>query len=368
MLAVSTRTAHGLLAAALLFVGATSAQAQFFDPYNPCPPPVAVAINPCPCVQPIRETVYQEVPVTKYRTVERTVKKPVVRTAYEDREVTAYRTVNETRTAEVPSVQYQNVTECRQCTVNRSYWRTAWQPVAKMSACQYDPSPTLLGELNRLSYSTRMTMTPNYIPRREFVPNVVAYNIPTTRTVAIPTTRQVSYNVARLEPYATTQRVAIQKVEYVDATVTAYEPYTEMRTVAVGTKTRYAFVDPLGGSTSATAARPTPATTAEQSTIPQRKADSSGSNTTTTPKSSSNDSNTGGGTFKFNSYQQPKTEAPPADPSYLDTRAEHENAAAGVVSAPTAASAVRVAGWRPTRSATEAPAIESGPVLSVAAK
>ncbi len=44
-------------------------------------------------------------------------------------------------------------------------------------------------------------MTPSYIPRREFVPNVVAYNVPMQRMVAIPTTRQVAYNVARMEPY-----------------------------------------------------------------------------------------------------------------------------------------------------------------------
>ena len=80
--------------------------------------------NPCPCLQPVTETVYKEVPVTKFRAVERTVQKPVIRTAYEEREVTAYRQVTETRTAEVPGVAYQQCTTCQQVTQNRSFWRT----------------------------------------------------------------------------------------------------------------------------------------------------------------------------------------------------------------------------------------------------
>ena len=115
-------------------------------------------------------------PVTKYRAEARVVQKPVVRTEYQDRPVTAYRPVTIQQTAEVPAVTYQQVTECRPVTANNSYWRTAWQPVPKMHPLQYDPSPTLLGEMNRWSYATRMAFTPNFIPRREFVPNVVAYN------------------------------------------------------------------------------------------------------------------------------------------------------------------------------------------------
>src|SRR5690606_31807343 len=105
----------------------------------------------------------------------------------------------------------------------------------------YDPRPGLAGALNRMSYSTRMAFTPNHIPRREFVPNVVAYNVPVTRTVAVPTTRTVTYNVAKLEPYVTTQRVARQIVETVDTKVTVRVPYTETRVVTVPT-TRYAYV------------------------------------------------------------------------------------------------------------------------------
>ena len=269
MFVLSSRTLRALTVAGALLTLNAVASAQFYDPCGPCgqpvayaPPPVTVMANPCPCLQPVQETVYKEVPVTKYRTVQRTEKRPVIRTVYEDRPVTAYRTEYEQRTAEVPGVTYQTVTECRQVTQNRSYWRTAWQPNPKMSPCQYDPSPTFMGAMNRMGYSLRMAMTPNYTPRREFVPNVVAYNVPTTRTVAVPTTRQVTYNVAKTVPYQTTRRVAVQKTEYVEREVTAYEPYTEMETVAVGTTTRYALVDPTGGT--ATAARPTPAATAEE--------------------------------------------------------------------------------------------------------
>lgn len=357
MLAASLRPVRALNVIAVLLAIASGAQAQFYDPCIPCAQTVAIApvtvmANPCPCLQPVTETVYREVPVTKYRTVERTVKKPVIRTAYEEREVTAYRTVNETRTAEIPGVTYQPCVECQQVTVNRSYWRTAWQPVPKLSPCQYDPRPGLAGELNRFSYSMRMAFTPNFIPRREFIPNVMAYNVPVTRMVAVPTTRTVTYNVAKLEPYTTTQTVARQVVEYVDTTVTAYEPYTEMQTVAVGTQTRYAFVDPIGG-TSATAARPTPSATAKEQTVPSRTAEKDKPAPTPTD-----------GNFRQLSHPQPK--APAAQPRQLETNLERKPAADSVSDARPVPSAVRVAGWRPSRTRTQEPV--EGPALSVAAK
>ena len=242
-----------------------------------CAPPTPVA-----CLTPVAQTVYREMPVTEYRPVAKVVKTPVVRVAYEDRPVTAYRQVMETKTASVPSMDYQTVCENRMQTVNQSYWRTNWQPVAKCEPCQYDPRPGFMGSMNRFSMQMKNAMTPSYIPRREFVPNVVAYNVPQQRTVAIPTTRQVAYNVARLEPYQTTERVAVQKVDYVDQTVTAYEPYTVNKTVAVGTTTTYAWsgspgaVTALGGyggfapitafgtlpTTTAAAPEPTPTTAA----------------------------------------------------------------------------------------------------------
>lgn len=231
--------------------------------YNPVMPSVATA---CPCMQPVTETVYREVPVTEYRAVKKTVKKPVLRTVYEERPVTAYRQVMEQRVAEVPTVSYQTVQECRPVTINRSYWQTVHQPVAKVSPCQYDPRPGFAGWLNRTSYNVRMAFTPNQIRRRQFVPNVQTVAVPFNRVVAIPGTRQVTYNVAKMEPYETTQRVARVVTEYEDVEVTAYEPHTVTKTVAVGNQTRWAYVDPFGGST-ATASEPTPARrSAEKST------------------------------------------------------------------------------------------------------
>ena len=214
----------------------------------------------CPCMQPVTETVYREVPVTEYKAVKKTVKKPVLRTVYEDKKVTSYRQVMEPRVAEVPTVSYQTVQECRPMTINQSYWQTIHQPVAKMSPCLYDSRPGLAGWFNRTSYDLRMAFTPNTIRRRQFVPNIRTVNVPYNRTVAIPGTRQVTYNVAKMVPYETTVKVARTITEYEDVEVTAYEPHTVTKTVAVGNRTQWAFVDPTGGSrATASAAEPTPA-------------------------------------------------------------------------------------------------------------
>lgn len=232
-------------------------QVAMANPCNPCAVQT-VAVNPC--VQPVQETVYQDVPVVKYRQETRTIKEPVVRTVYEEKPVTAYRQIMVQKTAEVPTVQYQNVTECRQQTINNSRWVSVRQPVQKGCACDYDRRPGLLGWMNRQSYEMRMAFTPNYITQRHFVPDVRTVSVPVQRTVAIPSTRTVTYNVAQMEPYETTQRVARQITEYQEKEVTVSVPYTETKTVAVGTRTRYAFVDPLGGSSTATASNPTPST------------------------------------------------------------------------------------------------------------
>lgn len=296
---------------------------------NPCIPQT-VCVNPCPCVQPVQETVYREVPVTEYRKETRVEKRPVLKTVYEDQTVTAYRQIMVQKTAEIPSVDYQTITECKPVTVNQSYWRTVQQPVLKGCACDYDRRPTLAGWLNRQSYELRMAMTPNYIARREFVPNVVAYNVPVQRTVAIPTTRQVTYNVAQLEPYQTTQKVARTITEYVDQEVTAYVPYTTTKTVAVGTRTRMAYVDPFGGSGTATAIRPTPDRTVEQSVTPKKQ-------TSSKPDSD----------VKLNSYEQEvpvEQYSPPqsAGPNPFG----FEN---GRVQPKQADPEADVAGWRPSR-------------------
>lgn len=370
-----------LVLGATLLMASSSAHAQFFrrgcsscggaappimpapmnygpvgmDPCNVCAHPVA--FNPCaqcapPMVmQPVQQTVYREVPVTKYRPVQKTVQKPVMKTVYEQRPVTAYKQVTETKTVDVPMTTYQTVTECQPRTVNNSRWQTTYQRVPKCAPCQYDPNPTLLGWMNRNAYALRMAMTPNYRRQRQFVPNVVAYNVPVQRVVAVPTTRQMTYNVARMVPYETTQTVAVNKVEYVDTTVTAYEPYTEMQTVAVGTSTQYAFVDPYGGSGTATALSPVPDTAIRSAQNPTPNA----SGTTNPPTADTTDD-----LFKPLSYPQPQQVDPQPEPTptYFDAR--HRQESPVEVAKPIASND----GWRPSRTRTPVtpPKFESGDV------
>ncbi len=312
---------------------------------NPCITQ-SVAVAQIPCVQPVQETVYRDVPVTEYRKETRTVKKPVIKTVYEDRKVTAYRQILVDKTAEVPSVNYQTITEQRPVTVNRSYWRNVRQPVAKGIGCDYDRRPSLAGWFNRSSYDLRMAFTPSYINRREFVPNVVAYNVPTQRTVAIPTTRQVAYKVSQIEPYTTTQRVARNITEYVEEQVTVHVPHTTTKTVAVGTRTRMAYVNPYGGGGTATASRPTPDRTAEANAARRKRTST----------------NTDGG-VRQQSFEQPvQQRAPdrPAEPAPFGF--EH-----GRVEPEPSETDADVAGWRPSRHRRSTHNGTAGPSLPIVA-
>ena len=296
----------------LLFVSTADAQFGLFGRRNwcdPCAAPVAPAYaaapvaytqpmmtaSACPCMQPVTEPVYRDVQVTQYKPVKKTVKKPVLRTVYEDRPVTGYKQVMEPRTVNVPTVSYQTVQEMRPVTMNRSYWQTSYQPVCKVSPCQYDPRPGFLGWWNRSAYNMRSAFTPNHIRQRQFVPNVQTAMVPYNRTVAVQGTRQVTYNVAKMVPYQTTQKVARTITEYEDVEVTAYEPYTVTKTVNVGNRVRYAFVDPTGGST-ATALEPTPDRTRS--------------------------ANSGNGAIQQNSYEIQARQPAPVTPQYNMTPAQ----------------------------------------------
>ncbi len=253
----------------------SSASAQFFggNPCVPCGQPIAAApvavmptyqtaaVTDCPCMRPVTETVYQDVDQVDYRPVQKTVKVAKVVTVMEDRDVTTYQPVTEARTVDVPSYITQTHTEYQQVACNQSYWRTQWQPACKPSPCQIDQRPGLLGEMNRMNIAFWNSFTPNYTASRQFVPNIVATTVPVQRTVQIPTTRQVTYNVTKIVPVTTAQKVPVQRTVWEDQTVTAYEPQVTKKRVAVGTRTRMAYVDP---STSRSAsAEPTPAATAE---------------------------------------------------------------------------------------------------------
>ncbi len=235
--------------------------------------------NPCQCVQPVVQPCYQTVPVTEYRTEKQTVQRPIYETAYVDEPVTEYRPVTEVKTASVPYTTYQDVVECQ--TMQRDYgrWVTQYQPRQMVSACQYDGSPTITGWLNRSAYSIRNSFKPRYTVSRQYVPNVVAYNVPVTRRIPITASRQVNYNVTRMVPYTTTRKVAVNKVRYETVQVDVVRPVTVMRTVPTGTSVAYSY-SPYG---SATAFAPTPvpdANTAELQKVPQRTADSSTNNGT----------------------------------------------------------------------------------------
>lgn len=213
------------------------------------------AINPCQCRQPVVQTCYQTVPVTEYRPIRRTVQRPVLETKWVDRQVTEYRPVTETRTAHVPTVDFQDATECQTVQRNAGYWITRFEQRPRLSSCQYDPRPNVWGWLNRTGYSMRQTFTPSVIARREYVPRVVTQVIPVTRRVAHHGARQVSYNVTRMVPYTTTRKVAVNTVRYVAQQITTMRPVTVMRTVPIGSSMAFA---PLGISSPQTALRLAP--------------------------------------------------------------------------------------------------------------
>lgn len=249
----------------------SSASAQFFpgSSIDPCAPaqPVScaqVAAVPQQCVMtcqpaplvPVAQTCYQTVPTVEYQEVKRTVERPVVETRYVDQEVTAYRPITETRVAEVPTVSYQNVTEYQCVTRDMGQWVTQRECVNRLSPCQYDPRPGFMGGMNRFGYSLRSAFSPSFRTRRQYIPNYVAQTVPVTRQVAVPGTRQVTYNVTKMEPYKTTRKVAVNSVRMVAEQVTEMQPVTVMKTVPTGTRVTYVSPSSLG---TATALAPTPA-------------------------------------------------------------------------------------------------------------
>lgn len=313
---------------------------------NPCavaaaPAPIATA---CTYVRPVQQTVYREVPVTKYRTVQKAYKKPVYKTAYEERDVTVYRTVNEQKTVEVPFTTYQNVQSCQTAQVDRSRWQTTYVPTQKGAcSCAYDSRPGLLGWMNRTGYEMRQAFTPKYVARRQYVPNVQTVAYAVNRRVPVQATRQVTYNVARVVPMTEKKRVAVLKLDYEDATYTAYEPYTETQTVAVGTTTQYAYVGGPAGT--ATALAPTPAPTTANRPVRSK-----------TANGNKNDGRSASGNpfGQLNSYEPEEDEAPRYDRLQVrrDSKWAPRNSSTPVL---------RVAGWRAAR-----PKLD-GPSLSVAA-
>ena len=241
-----------------------------------CDMPTVTAVSACAPVvqtvqiplQPVMQTVYQQVPVTEYQAVKQTVQRQVMETKYVDQAITAYRPVTETRMAEVPTVSYQDVTEYQTVMKNAGFWRTRYEPVAKLTPCQYDSRPGMIGWMNRTNAEVRNAFTPNQVARREYCPQCVAQQVATTRRVAINGTRQVAYNVTRMEAYQTTQKVAVAVPRTEAVEVTVMKPVTIVKTMAVGTQVTY---QPMGAAGTATALQPQPDAIG-RGTIPSRTA------------------------------------------------------------------------------------------------
>lgn len=236
-------------------------------------PRLRARMSPCAvqsqCCQPCSAVAYQpqietrQVAVTEYQQVKQTVKRPVAKTAYVDQKVTEYKQVMEQKTVDVPTVSYQNVTEYHTQTRDMGKWQTYRQCVNKVSPCQYDGRPNLLGMMSRTGYSIRNSFTPSYVTRRQYVPQYVSHQVPVTRQVAIRGTQKKTYSVARIVPVETTRKVAVLKTEWVDEEITTSRPVTVMKTIQ-GTRTAYGFV-PLSDQGTRTATKPTPEPTLNRS-------------------------------------------------------------------------------------------------------
>ncbi|MCH2210977.1 MAG: hypothetical protein MK110_06720 [Fuerstiella sp.] len=228
-----------LITAVVLSMSAANAQ-YFGDGCSDCgvgAPPVAS----CVPIQPVQTTCYQQVPVTTFRREKQTVREPYYRTTYEDREVTAMRPVTTQREIEIPTLSYQNVTEHRTVTRDMGRWITRYTPTQKMSPCQVDARPGVIGWLNRTGYAFRSSFTPKYYTSRQYVPKMMACTVPVTRQVAVRGTRRVSVNETKMVAHKTTERVAVQKLEYRNRVVTVMRPQTAYRTVPIGSRLAYGY-------------------------------------------------------------------------------------------------------------------------------
>jgi hypothetical protein len=299
MFGIRTRVMAAAVLATLSSPMALMAQWGMFNDcscYTPTAAPIVSQASAC--YQPVTQMVSQQMEVTEHRTVQREEKRPVQKMRMVSRPVTAYRQVMDTKTVDVPVTNYQTVTEMVPRTINQSRWQTVSQPVAKMSPCQYDNRPTLMGRMNRMSYSMRSSLQPNTVTHRQFIPQVCQVNVPVQRQVAVQSTRQMTYNVARMEAYQTTQQVAEAYTDYETVKVTTLEPYKTMKTVSVPV-TRMAMIDPFTGA----AMVPSNTQTAEEKQ-PTRAAEG-------------NDPTPNGATTKGISYPKPAKAAPSNNQSVI---------------------------------------------------
>lgn len=248
------RWAFGALTGAAVLTTATAASAQWFSSpgcgcaTQPVARPVAQS-----CYQrvPVAQTCYQQVPVTQYQQVRHKVRRPVTEVEYVEQPVTTYRPVVETKTVNVPVTEYQNVTEYQTRTTQTGSWQTNYHCRQKLTPCQYDPTASPLGALNRAAFRIRSAFTPSVVATRQYVPKVCTAQVPVTRRVAVQSVRQQTYQVTKYVPEQTTRKVAVNKVRWVEEEVVAMKPVTVMQTVPV-TRTAYAW-GAVGGPATQTA-------------------------------------------------------------------------------------------------------------------
>lgn len=200
-------------------------------------------------LQPVVHPVYDTVHVTEFQAVKQKVQKPVVETKWVDQAVTEMRPVTQQRTVNVPTVDYQTVTEYKQVQKQVGYWATKTEATGKISACQYDNRPGLVGSMNRMGHDIRNAFVPNTRVSRTFVPQTMTCTVPCSKRVAVAGMKQVTYNVTQMVPQQTTRKVAINTVRYVEEEITAMKPVTVARTMQVGTRVSYAPPGTTGGTT-----------------------------------------------------------------------------------------------------------------------
>ena len=155
------RCALSIAAGAAMVASASTASAQWFSSSScGCAQPVVQT----QCMQrvPITQQVMQKVAVTEYQQVKHKVRRPVTDVEYIEQPVTTYRPVVETRTRDVPVTTYQNVTECQTVQRDLGGWQTSYQRVNKVTPCEYDRRPNLLGWWNRTAYSIRQSILFNF--------------------------------------------------------------------------------------------------------------------------------------------------------------------------------------------------------------
>ncbi|MFO1019939.1 MAG: hypothetical protein U0903_04490 [Planctomycetales bacterium] len=241
-----------------------SASAQsLFDPFGCCNPCCPAPVVSQACVVPQ----YTQVPVTTMQDVKRTVYKPVQETRYVDQTVTEMRPQEEIHTVQVPTVQYQTVTENQTRMRDAGRWVTNYQTRPQMTACQYDSRPGMFGWLNRSGFQVRQAFTPKVVASRSYVPNMMAEVVPVTRQVAVQSVQEQQVKVTKMIPFTTTRKVAMTTTKMVAQTETVKQAVTTMQTVP--TATAYGF-NSFGGT--ATAVAPTPVTSQKTEAIQQRKA------------------------------------------------------------------------------------------------